>query len=622
MNYLINLLNIVLFDIINFYWKKILKKLTFSFSNSFLLIKSFFSKFQIEGNIIEYSNRKYHSNGYCNQWRFSINYKDGIPIINIDKIHIFLSLEDIPQFLRQSIENPYGFKSYLNTIILEILNEIINELSNRLILTINSIIIETTINNLDYKLKLKGILIKKIDNEIFTEVKEIKLNNIQLAKNIFIKNKEIIIEKVIVKLETLLYILEFNKSIKNYPELFLNNSQNSFKLSIENTDIKINNKICLFGSIKNLIIEKTIDFFSVEKAWAIRQRIELEKIELWIGNKTIKLLEISNLGYSSFLEIEECILTIGNRRINYITKLIKGLLEILKEHYPKIPKESPILTPQIRPISNYCSPNIEPLTLVSNYIENIEEDLLSSVIELREEISENFPNFLFITKLKIEVLVEKEVKHKWEIRDFNYKKLLSDYIVSCNELEIDNIDFEINTKQLNYKSKNNSIVFEPGIIIGKAIKSGRELNINSFKIFYKFIDLLIENYNILNKIIENEGLKTNETIKSIEFSNTKLIVSYNPNTIKFYDFLLGNYSEIVNFCNIENMELYFSEFKVYRPNSFKDFLKKYLNHLVGEIKNRNWETIIRNSPFKSLHSTSKYVMNIPEVYNRLMRIIS
>lgn len=618
MNYIANFFNIVLFEVVNFYWKKLLKKCLLAYKNSFIFIRSIFSKFQIEGNLIEFgisagkttesysfSNNKFKSNGILNNWKLTVNYNDGIPILNIDNIHFYFDFSDIPLLMKKTNQPDIFFQTNLNSLVLTIIDEILNELLNRLVITINKIVIETSINKIDYKFEINKIVCKKVDSEITIHLKEIKLNNFILVRNLLSKNGKIDIRSCILRLETLLYFLELNKVLERFPELFIGNSKQNFEVSISTIDIKLNHKICLISLIENL---------------TFKEKLEIEKIQVFIANKTIKVLEIEGFNYNGSCEIDLINLLIGNRRIKLINRFFKSILLVLGEHFPKIPKESPILTPQIRPISFVNSPYIEPINLVSNYLENIDEDLLGSIIELRENVSENFPISLIVNKIGIEVFVTKEIENNWEIDELIMKKLVGDFIVETKNIKLDNRDYIIETNKLKYRSINESINVDFGIIKGKA---NGEMDIECFKIFYNFIDICSDNYRAFSLLVDSNYDKIKkERIKSIEFSNTKLVVSYNPNIVKFYEILIGNYYEMVNLCNIEEMEIYISDFKVYRPNNFQEFLKKYLNHIISELKNRNWDTIISNSPLKTIQTTTKLVMNIPEVYNRIMRILT
>ena len=222
--------------------------------------------------------------------------------------------------------------------------------------------------------------------------------------------------------------------------------------------------------------------------------------------------------------------------------------------------------------------------------------------------------------------------------------------------------FNVKKLTIDFQNKNGSFIFYDFLFStadeGFSISCSRWIfiknniiyldNVNSnskFVIEYRDNSLLIFPYHLyLNFSIDDFGDTFSEFTKSIGritdifssgcssknnyiyekfyIDSTRLLFSYKSKPIKMLKLLSGKYHELINVLNIKELDFILREVTINYPKNFNYILSQLIAHLLDDIVDNNFETIIKSTPISLTYKLKKVIDKIPRITNKVCNIIN
>ena len=239
--------------------------------------------------------------------------------------------------------------------------------------------------------------------------------------------------------------------------------------------------------------------------------------------------------------------------------------------------------------------------------------------------------------------------------------LNNNYMNNCNSFKISKL-FNVKKLTIDFQNKNGSFIFYDFLFntgdSGFSISCSRWIfiknniifldNVNNqskFVIEYRDNSLLIFPYHLyLNFSIDDFGdtfseftrsvgritdifssgccSKNNYIYEKFYINSTRLLFSYKSKPIKMLKLLSGKYQELINVLNIKELDFILREVTINYPKNFNYILSQLIAHLLDDIIENNFETVIKSTPISATYKLKKIIDKIPRMTHKVCNIIN
>jgi hypothetical protein len=537
--------NQIVFKIINHYYHLFLSNLTPEYFISWLSLESFLPYLHLKTNQIKVPLTT-QSELFIKNISMKIHYNYFIPQILIDSVSISINLNDL-QYLIQSISNPIPISNPKANNLFPLIDSVLQKITGYWNVSINTVNIKLTIENQVFLFKINQTLIEKRNEKTQLSIFSIQSNNVLKIQNIYIETMNNQIKGHILKISSQIeWIIHVYSLLSPVIHSFNpNNPSNpSNPSNSSNPDIMFY-QLNLFNI--NHCLRIRINHFKFPT---------IESIQVFLFKKLI--IELLSIQISKQIEIATAktflFLTTGKRLKPILHQLIilnesedlNESLLVYNEPINNLIMTSYLMRSFFKGATYFVSTNDEcqPLLLIHLCLINDNYEKWSA-----NHLQINFSNPLQIKTPLLEIL---EHKNKAIFKDFEFS-------IHSNPTKLVLANSRID---LFLENKPRLSMYERIIDIIDAIpSSGPPLKI---------------------EIINLSSLSINLTV--------------NKKDIIYSDLIKGEIWELLSFCNFNKTHLIISEKWIYYPDTLLDGFKTIGKHLLKELKNRNYETLLSGTP--------------------------
>ena len=86
--------------------------------------------------------------------------------------------------------------------------------------------------------------------------------------------------------------------------------------------------------------------------------------------------------------------------------------------------------------------------------------------------------------------------------------------------------------------------------------------------------------------------------------------------------LSGKYQELINVLNIKELDFILREVTINYPKNFNYILSQLIAHLLDDIIENNFETVIKSTPISATYKLKKIIDKIPRMTHKVCNIIN
>ena len=116
--------------------------------------------------------------------------------------------------------------------------------------------------------------------------------------------------------------------------------------------------------------------------------------------------------------------------------------------------------------------------------------------------------------------------------------------------------------------------------------------------------------------------KNNYIYEKFYINSTRLLFSYKSKPIKMLKLLSGKYQELINVLNIKELDFILREVTINYPKNFNYILSQLIAHLLDDIIENNFETVIKSTPISTTYKLKKIIDKIPRMTHKVCNIIN
>ena len=127
---------------------------------------------------------------------------------------------------------------------------------------------------------------------------------------------------------------------------------------------------------------------------------------------------------------------------------------------------------------------------------------------------------------------------------------------------------------------------------------------------------------IVNIFSTGNSSKNNYIYDKFYIDSSRLLFSYKSKKIKMLNLLSGKYVELLNILNIKDLDFILRELTIIYPENFSYILSYLISHLLDDIIENNFDTLIKNTPMSSTYKLKKIIENIPSLTGKVYRALT
>ena len=83
----------------------------------------------------------------------------------------------------------------------------------------------------------------------------------------------------------------------------------------------------------------------------------------------------------------------------------------------------------------------------------------------------------------------------------------------------------------------------------------------------------------------------------------------------------GKYIELLNVLNIKDLDFILREVTINYPENFNYIISHPISHILDDILENNFDTLIKNTPMSSTYKLKQIIENIPSLTGKVYRIL-